>query len=56
MCILLLDDVVLGVQVPHYEPLEEDAAQPFLFLFLACEITSHLTMAQEMVIFCISNK
>ena len=41
--ICVLDDVVLGVQAPRYEPLEEAAVRPFLVV-LAREITSHLTM------------
>ena len=41
MC--LLDDVVLGVQAPHEEPLEDAAARSFLVV-LVHEITRHLTM------------
>ena len=43
MC-LLLDDVVLGVQASHEEPLEEAAARSFLVV-LARELTMHLIMA-----------
>ena len=41
MC--LLDDVVLGVQAPHEELLEEAAARSFLVV-LAHEIERHLIM------------
>ena len=41
MC--FLDDVVLGVQAPYNEPLQEAAARSFLVV-LALEITTHLIM------------
>ena len=39
----LLDDVILGVQTPREEPLEEATARSFLVV-LARKIKRHLTM------------